>query len=110
MEGQSAASIEHIRCILCWGNRYSWQNCQNGQLPPGTAAVSYRYDEGTNGIGHLTSLTDQAGSATYSYDVMGRMAGESRTNAGVKKTMSYTYNLNGSMATMTYPTVQLGGP
>src|SRR5205085_6021283 len=75
----------------------------NGQLPQGTAAVSYRYDEGTNGKGHLTSLTDEAGSATYSYDVLGRMASEGRTIAGVTKNMSYTYNLDGSIATMSYP-------
>src|SRR5436305_8875190 len=62
--------------------------------------VSYRYDEGTNGLGHLTG---QAGSATYSYDVLGRMASEGRTIAGVTKNMSYTYNLDGSVATMTYP-------
>jgi RHS repeat-associated protein len=85
------------------GKAYSWQNCQNGQLPQGTAAVSYRYDEGTNGKGHLTSLTDQAGSATYGYDILGRMSNESRTIAGVTKTMSYTYNLDGSVATVTYP-------
>jgi RHS repeat-associated protein len=85
------------------GKAYSWQNSQNGQLPQGTAVVSYRYDEGTNGIGHLTSLTDQAGSATYSYDILGRMVSESRTIAGMKKSMSYTYNLDGSVATMAYP-------
>src|SRR5207245_1078173 len=34
------------------GKAYSWQNSQNGQLPQGTAVVSYRYDEGPNGIGH----------------------------------------------------------
>jgi RHS repeat-associated protein len=85
------------------GKAYSWQNCQNGQLPQGTAAVSYRYDEGTNGKGHLTSLTDQAGSATYGYDILGRMSNESRTIAGVTKLMSYTYNLDSSVATVTYP-------
>src|SRR5437016_5305550 len=85
------------------GKAYSWQNSQNGQLPQGTSAVSYRYDEGTNGKGHLTSLTDEAGSATYSYDILGRLSNESRTIAGVTKTMSYTYNLDGSVATMTYP-------
>src|SRR5947209_3382117 len=62
--------------------------------------VSYRYDEGTNGLGHLTG---QAGPATYSYDVLGRMVSESRTIAGVTKNMSYTYNLDGSVATMIYP-------
>src|SRR5438045_7861793 len=85
------------------GKAYTWQNCQNGRLPQGTAAVSDRYDEGTNGKGHLTSLTDEAGSAIYSYDILGRLSNESRTIAGVTKTMSYTYNLDGSVATMTYP-------
>src|SRR5205807_9765673 len=63
------------------GRAYSWQNCQNGQLPQGTAAVSYSYDDiqVPNGIGHLTKVTDQAGSASYSYDILGRMASEKRT-------------------------------
>jgi RHS repeat-associated protein len=85
------------------GKAYSWQNCQSGQLPQGTAVVSYTYDQDTNGIGHLTNLTDQAGSATYSYDILGRMSSESRTIAGVTKNMSYTYNLDGSMATIKNP-------
>ena len=72
-------------------------------MPQGTAAVSYVYDEGTNGKGHLTSLSDQAGSAIYNYDILGRMSNESRTINGVTKAMSYTYNLDGSMAAMTYP-------
>src|SRR5205085_7410036 len=100
---QSAASIGQRRLHLVWGNRNSWQNCQSGRLPQGTATVSYRYDEGTNGKGHLTSLTDEAGSAIYSYDILGRLSNESRTIAGVTKTMSYTYNLDGSVATMTNP-------
>ncbi len=85
------------------GKAYSWQNCQNGQLPPGTAVVSYIYDQGTNGIGHMASLTDQAGSGSYSYDILGRMSSEQRTIAGVTKTMGYSYNLDGSVATATYP-------
>src|SRR5205085_9443590 len=86
------------------GKAYSWQNGQStGQLPPGTAVVSYTYDQGTNGIGHLTSLTDQAGSASYSYDSLGRMANEQRTIAGVSKSMAYSYNLDGSVKTLTYP-------
>jgi YD repeat-containing protein len=85
------------------GKAWSWQNCQNGQLPQGTAVVSYTYDQGTNAVGHLSSLADQAGSASYSYDVLGRVSSESRTVAGVTKSMSYTYNLDGSVATATYP-------
>ena len=85
------------------GKAYSAQTCQNGQLPVGTAVVSYTYDQGTNGVGHLTSLTDQAGTGTYTYDPMGRIASEQRTIAGISKSMSYSYNLDGSLKTATYP-------
>lgn len=85
------------------GKAYSWQNCQNGQLPGGTAVVTYAYDQRSNGIGQLTGVTDQAGSATYNYDALGRLLNEQRTNAGISKTMSYTYNLDNSIKTMTYP-------
>ncbi|HET6844915.1 MAG TPA: RHS repeat-associated core domain-containing protein [Candidatus Angelobacter sp.] len=85
------------------GKAYSWQNCQGTQLPSGTAAVSYTYDSGTNGIGHLTSLTDQAGSGIYHYDVLDRLSSETRVIAGVSKNLSYTYNLDGSLKSITYP-------
>ncbi|HEV3315945.1 MAG TPA: RHS repeat-associated core domain-containing protein, partial [Candidatus Angelobacter sp.] len=84
------------------GKAYSAQSC-----PLSSPVVAYAYDQGANGIGHLSSLTDQAGSAIYSYDVLGRLSSENRTIAvGTKtitKTMSYAYNLDGSVATMTYP-------
>ncbi len=85
------------------GKAYSAQTCTNGFLPANTAVVSYGYDSGTNGIGHMTSLTDQAGSGSYMYDIMGRVSSESRTIAGVTKNMSYTYNLAGTTQNMVYP-------
>jgi len=51
----------------------------------------------------MTSLADQAGTGSYSYDVMDRIASESRTIAGIAKSMSYGYNLDGSIKTLTYP-------
>jgi RHS repeat-associated protein len=95
------------------GRAYSAQSCSNGQLPSGTAAVSYVYDQGgaaANAIGHMTSWSDQAGTGSYSFDVLGRMAGETRSinpgiagNNGVQKNMSYSYNLDGSLKALTYP-------
>jgi RHS repeat-associated protein len=74
----------------------------------GPADFYYGYDSGTNGIGHLTGLTDKAGTGSYVYDILGRLIGETRTliganNATVSKNISYTYNLDGSVKTMTYP-------
>ena len=80
------------------GKAYSSQSC-----PLSTPVVTYTYDGGTNGIGHLTSLTDQAGSGTYSYDPLGRISSEQRTIAGIQKNLSYTYNLDSSIAKLTYP-------
>ena len=86
------------------GKVYSAQSC-----PLSSPAVTYSYDVGTNGIGRLTSLTDQAGSGSYSYDVLGRISSEQRTInpgtgfAAVSKNLAYTYNLDGSVATLTYP-------
>jgi RHS repeat-associated protein len=87
------------------GKAYSWQNCQNGQLPQGTAVVSYTYDRGTNGIGRMTSLTDQAGSATYSYDVMGRTKQTTRCITGLAQCQSFNaaYDQLGDVLTLGYP-------
>jgi YD repeat-containing protein len=80
------------------GKGYGAQSC-----PLSTPVVSYVYDSGTNAIGKLNSLTDQAGTASYSYDVLGRLASETRVISGVSKSMSYSYNLDGSLKTLTNP-------
>jgi YD repeat-containing protein len=56
------------------GKGYGAQSC-----PLTAPVVTYAYDSGTNGVGHLTSLTDQAGTASYGYDIMGRLSTETRT-------------------------------
>jgi RHS repeat-associated protein len=85
------------------GRAYSAQSC-----PLTSPVVTYTYDVGTNGKGHLTSLTDQAGSATFAYDPLGRLLTETRVltganNAAISKTISYTHNLDNSVKTLTYP-------
>ncbi|MBZ5524412.1 MAG: hypothetical protein LAP21_19415 [Acidobacteriia bacterium] len=80
------------------GKAYSAAAC-----PLATPVVSYVYDQNTNGIGHLSSLTDLAGTASYSYDILGRLATETRTIAGVGKTISYDYHLDGSLKALHYP-------
>ena len=85
------------------GKAYGAQNC-----PLTSPVVSYTYDSGVNAKGHLTSLTDQAGTATYAYDILGRMTTETRTliganNASIPKTVSYEYNLDSSLYKLHYP-------
>ena len=85
------------------GQRYGAQSC-----PLSTPVVSYAYDSGANAKGHLTSLTDQAGTASYAYDILGRLSAETRTltganNAAISKNLSYEYNLDGSVSKLHYP-------
>ncbi|HEY7402532.1 MAG TPA: RHS repeat-associated core domain-containing protein [Candidatus Angelobacter sp.] len=80
------------------GKAYGALNC-----PLTSPVVSYAYDSGANAKGHLTSMTDQAGTATYAFDILGRMTSETRTIAGIGKTTSYTYQLGGLTKTLTYP-------
>ena len=75
-----------------------------------TPAVSYLYDQTSfngltisNGNGLRTGMTDGSGSTAWSYDSMGRALARQQTISGVTKSIGYTYNLDGSAATMTYP-------
>ncbi len=68
-----------------------------------TAAVSYTYDEGLNGIGRRTAMRDGSGSTTWQYDVRGRAIAETRTIADTAFTTYRTYRSDNSLATLAYP-------
>jgi RHS repeat-associated protein len=57
--------------------------------------------------GRRTAMCDKSGATSWSHDTMGRIASEKRTIVGtsnVTKTTTYApYNLDGSLATITYP-------
>ncbi len=76
----------------------------------GDASVTYYYDQNsyngltiTNGKGQRTGMSDGSGKTAWSYDKMGRTTAEERTIGTVTKTMSYGYELDGSLASITYP-------
>ncbi len=86
-------------------NRMTGRTYSNGD-----PAVSYVYDQTTcvvvstcYNIGRRTSMTDADGSESWAYDTMGREWGEQRTTNGYTKTTGYTYDLNGDLTTLTYP-------
>lgn len=91
-------------------NRITGKTYSNGD-----PAVSYGYDgnspstctpslfEQTFPVGRRTSMCDAAGNEEWSYDSMGRELGEQRTSNSITKITGYTYNLDGSLATLTYP-------
>ena len=76
-----------------------------------TPTVSYVYDQSAclgqsscYNIGHRTTMTDAGGSENLAYDKMGRELVEQRTTNSVTKSTTYTYDLAGDLATLTYPT------
>ncbi len=76
----------------------------------GDPAVSYTYDQSAclgqptcYNIGRRTSMSDAGGTENLSYDTMSRELTEQRTTNSVTKSTSYTYNLAGDLATLTYP-------
>jgi RHS repeat-associated protein len=75
--------------------------CTNGTLP--SPVATYTYDQGTNGLGRRTGMTDAAGTESWSYDAVGNTISEQRTTNSITENTSYTYNLDGSLATVTYP-------
>ncbi len=70
---------------------------------------AYVYDQGANGIGRLSSITehDAANQVTsllaYAYDAHGRVTSETRTVAGVQYALGYNYDTAGRLSGLTYP-------
>ena len=52
-------------------------------LSDGGTGITYNYDDGVNGVGHLTSVTDESGSTFFTYDGFGRIATKTQTSGPV---------------------------
>ncbi|QOJ24279.1 MAG: RHS repeat protein [Gammaproteobacteria bacterium] len=74
---------------------------------PGTTALTWSYDAGSNGIGRLTGLSDESGSTSFSYDSHGRLLNTLQiariNNASYTQTLSYHYDSLGRLDQTTYP-------
>ena len=66
-------------------------------------AVPYTYDTGTVGIGRPATMTDAAGTATYGYDVRGRLASLVRTINGASYRFGIFYDDQDRVLSMGYP-------
>ena len=90
---------------------------------PQTPTVQYAYDSGSltgcatappsltdsNPVGRRTSMCDGSGATSWNHDQMGRVLNEKRTlvgNSNITKTTTYGYNLDGSLASLTYPSTR----
>ena len=69
----------------------------------GNITDRYIWDQGANGIGHLTSMTDATGSTSWAYDSQGRLQQTTQTTQGLTSTTRYSYDSNGRLAALTSP-------
>jgi RHS repeat-associated protein len=69
----------------------------------GGGTVAWGYDQGTYGIGHLTSMTDFSGSTKWAYDQHGRVISKPQTIGAKTYTTSMDYDTVGRLADIAYP-------
>jgi RHS repeat-associated protein len=86
-------------------NRITGRSYSNGDT-----SIGYSYDGSSclglpncYNIGRRTGMTDAGGSEYFAYDPMGREWAEQRTTGTVTLNTGYTYNIDGSFATIAYP-------
>ncbi len=69
--------------------------------------ITYAYDVGTNGKGHLTSAGDASHTMAWAYDAKGRVTGTSQIYTGVTPnvpmTIGYGYNAAGQLTSTVLP-------
>lgn len=68
-----------------------------------SSTASFSYDQGTNGIGHLTGLTDSSGSTAWSYDSHGRVIEKDQTVGTITLSTHYGYDTAGRIISQTLP-------
>ncbi|MBT3022141.1 MAG: hypothetical protein KUF77_04495 [Candidatus Thiodiazotropha sp. (ex Lucina aurantia)] len=72
--------------------------------PDTSLNVTYTYDQGTHGIGKLTSIIDTNGTTTYTYNAYGDLITQTRTSSdSIVTTFNYDYDTYGRLASLTYP-------
>ena len=65
--------------------------------------TTYTYDTGTNGIGHLTGLANEAGTTSWSYNQRGQVLSKEQIGTAVTLTVGYGYDSFGRLNAITYP-------
>jgi RHS repeat-associated protein len=69
--------------------------------------VNFTYDQGVNGIGHLTLMADGTGttatSTSWTYDIHGRVSSKTFKTGSLTLVTGYSYDAYGRLAKLTYP-------
>jgi RHS repeat-associated protein len=67
--------------------------------------ITFSYDAGTNGVGHLTGASDSSHSMSWTYDALGRVTGKGLTIGTVTKSVGFGY-ANGDLTALVTPSGQ----
>ena len=111
MPAQNQTGTATVTLSYCYDalNRLTSKAYTQQSCPMPSPVATYSYDQGpasANPIGRRTGMVDPAGSAVWTYDPMGRALTEQRTTNNITKNTVYTYNLDGSVASIVYPTLR----
>jgi RHS repeat-associated protein len=72
-------------------------------------SMAFTYDQGCNGVGHLTQMADTAATTTFNYDDQGRLSRRAQTIGHHTLAVSYQRDAHGRLTGMTYPSgLQVG--
>lgn len=69
----------------------------------GGTSITFTYDEGTYGIGHLTRMNDSSGVTRWTYDIYGRTISDLRQTSNMTIGPRYVYVPGGQVSSITYP-------
>jgi YD repeat-containing protein len=69
----------------------------------GGETITYTYDTGTDGIGHLTKMVDPAGTTSFTYNQLGRMLTKTQATGAVTLAVAYAYDAFGRLSSLKYP-------
>ena len=83
--------------------RYDALNRVSQSSYPNKAPINFTYDQGVNGIGHLTQMSDGTDSTLWTYDLHGRIVSKTLISGSLTLVTKYGYTATGQLATLTYP-------
>ncbi|MDD5412121.1 MAG: hypothetical protein PHF31_12030 [Methylobacter sp.] len=72
---------------------------QHSNKPP----INFNYDQGSNGTGRLTQMTDESGTTRWTYNLQGRVASKTFNTGSLTLVTKYSYNTNGQLTALYLP-------
>jgi RHS repeat-associated protein len=77
------------------------------QIAYSDQTLQFIYDQGVNGKGHLTQVSDGSGSTHWTYNALGRPLTKQQVVSSTTLNVGYGYNSAGQLSTLTTPSGQL---